>query len=200
MRALRVIRSAATIAIVRTRLRLELRTLALAASACGLLAYLQRFDDAAAQLVGSLLFGTLTGIAVALLQRGAGRARELELCEQAAPLYGRELARATALVPCIVVSAALAAYWLITSAYAELSAGSVSLTVLASCAAAVTAMSATVRVGLPRVLYIAIACAISALAFALTRLPIAIALAFCVASGFVALRQYGEALARYDPV
>jgi hypothetical protein len=193
-------RSAATIAIVRTRLRMESRTLALAICACGLLAYLQRFDDAAAQLAGSLLFGTLTGIAVALLQRGAGRARELELCEQAAPLYGRELARATALVPCVVVAAALAAYWLITSAYTELSPGPVSLTVLASCAAAVTAMSATVRAGLPRLLYIAIAGGISAIAFALTRLPIAIPLGFCIVCAFVALRQYGEALARYDPV
>ena len=174
--------------------------LVLAASACGLLAYLQRFDDAAAHLAGSLVFGTLTGIAVALLQRGGGRARELELCEQAAPLYGRELARATALVPCVVVTAALFAYWLITSASTPLSPGSVCLTVLASCAAAVTAMSATVRVGLSRLLYIAIAGAISAVAFALTHLPIAIALGFCIASGFVALRQYGEALARYDPV
>jgi hypothetical protein len=193
-------RSAATIAIVTTRLRKELRILILAAAACALLAYLQRYDDAAAQLAGCLVFGTLTGVAVSLLQRGGGRFRELELCEQSAPLYGRELARATALVTCIVVTAAMLAYWAVASLYVHPAAAAIALAACASYAATLVAMSATVRSGLVRVLYIALACSISAAAFALMRWPAGIALMFCIVSGFIALRQYGEALASYDPV
>jgi len=195
-----MMRSGATIAIVTTRLKKELRILVPAACACALLAYLQRYDDAAARLAGCLVFGTLIGVSVSLLQRGAGRYGELELCEQSAPLYGRELARATALVPCVVVSIAVAAYWIVASVYAYPDAAYVALT-LASCyAATLVAMCATVRSGLARVLYIAMACAMSGAAFELLRWPPAVALVFCIVSGFVALRQYGEALARYNPV
>jgi hypothetical protein len=193
-------RGGATIAIVTVRLHKEARIIFVAAAACALLAYLQRYDDAAARLAGCLVFGTLFGVASALLQRGAGRFRELELCEQSAPLYGRELARATALVPCIIVTAALAGYWIVSAAYVSPDAASIALTLCACCAATLTAMSATVRLGLARVLYIALACGISAIAFELLRWPPAGAFIFCVTSGFIALRQYGEALARYNPV
>ena len=193
-------RSGATIAIVGVRLRKEARILAVAAAACALLAFLQRFDDAPARIAGSLVFGTLFGVASALLQRGAGRYRELELCEQSAPLYGRELARATALVPCAIVTAALAGYWIVASIYQAPAATAIALTLCASYAATLTAMSATVRAGSARVLYVAIACGISAIAFELLRWPPAVALTFCVAAGFIALRQYGEALARYNPI
>jgi hypothetical protein len=193
-------RGAATIAIVTTRLKKELRILVPAAAACALLAYLQRNDDAAARLAGCLVFGTLIGVSVSLLQRGAGRYRQLELCEQSAPLYGRELARATALVPCIVVTAALAGYWSVASVYARFDPVAVALTFAACWAATLAAMSATVRAGLARVLYIALACGISGIAVELLRWPSTIALALCIVSGFIALRQYGEALARYDPV
>ncbi len=194
-----MLRGAATIAIVTTRMRKEIRSAVLAAAACALLAYLQRYDDAAARLAGALVFGTLTAVVISLLQRGCGRYRELELCEQSAPLYGRELARATALVPCIVVNTALAAYWSVTAFYARPQATAVALSVCACNAAALVAMSATVRSGSARVLYAALACSLPAAAFALAAWPAA-ALFFCSLSGFIALRQYGEALARYDPV
>lgn len=195
-------RGAATIAIVTTRLAKERRVLAVSAAACALLAYLQRYDDAPARLAGCLVFGALIGIAVALLQRGAGRFRELELCEQSAPLYGRELARATALVPCIVVSAALAAYWIVSAVYARPAPQAIAVTAFAVYAGTLVALCAGVRSGAPRLLYVAMACAVPALAFALnltsaTALP---ALAACGIIGFIALRQYGEALARYDPL
>jgi hypothetical protein len=194
-------RSAATVAIVTTRLRKEQRVLLLSAAACALLAYLQRYDDASARLAGCLVFGTLIGVAVALLQRGAGRFRELELCEQSAPLYGRELARATALVPCVVIALSLAAYWLVSTVYARPNASTVALTVFAVCAGTLVALCAGVRSGAARALYVSMACAVPAMAFGLAMLTNpALALLPCTAAGFVALRQYGEALARYDPI
>lgn len=193
-------RSGATIAIVTARLRRDLPIALLAAAACALLAYLQRYDDADARLAGCIVFSTLTGVVCALLLRGFGRFRELELCEQSAPLYGRELARATALVPCIVVSAALAAFWIVASLYGPPSAIDVALAALCAYAATLAALCATVRRGIARTLYVAIACAISGAAFGLVQVSAAAALIFCAAAGFIALRQYGEALARYDPI
>ncbi|HLI96431.1 MAG TPA: hypothetical protein VKT72_10135 [Candidatus Baltobacteraceae bacterium] len=194
-------RSAATVAIVTARLTKERRVLLLAVAACALLAYVQRYDDAWARLAGCLVFGTLIGIAVALLQRGAGRFRELELCEQSAPLFGRELARATALVPCIIVTFALTAYWIVSAVYLRPNAPAVALTAVAVYAGTLVALCAGVRSGAPRVLYIAMACAVPALAFlvAVALTPI-VSVAACAAAAFVALRQYGEALARYDPI
>jgi hypothetical protein len=194
-------RGAATIAIVTTRLAKERSVLLLSVAACALLAYLQRYDDADARLAGCLVFGSLAGIAVALLQRGAGRFRELELCEQSAPLYGRELARATALVPCIIVTVALAAYWGVSALYARPDTLAIGITALAVYGGTLVALCAGVRIGAARVLYVAMACAVPALAFALTlALPATVPLALCALTGFIALRQYGEALARYDPV
>lgn len=196
-----MMRGAATLAIVTTRLSKERRVLLLAMAACGLLAYLQRYDDAPSRLAGCLVFGTLIGVAVALLQRGAGRFRELELCEQSAPLYGRELARATAVVPCIIATVALAAYWSVSAIYAHPDWLAVALTALAVYAGTLVALCAGVRSGIPRVVYIAMACAVPALSFALAlAAPGILPLALCTFIGFVALRQYGEALARYDPL
>jgi hypothetical protein len=194
-------RGAATIAIVTTRLAKERRVMLLAVAACALLAYLQRYDDAWARLAGCLVFGTLIGVAVALLQRGAGRFRELELCEQSAPLYGRELARATAIVPCTIVTFALGAYWIVSAVYAHPDAQRVLLTLAAVYAGTLVALCAGVRTGASRTLYIGLACAVPALAFLLAvALPQLVAIAACAFAGFIALRQYGEALARYDPV
>jgi hypothetical protein len=195
-----MIRGAATAAIVSARLRKEFRVAVLSAAACASLAYLQRNDDALAQVAGFLVFGTLVGVAIAVLQRGAGRFRELELCEQSAPLYGRELARATALVPCLLVTLAGAAYWIVAAAYGHVHLAQAVLCMVAVYAATIAALCAGVRTGIGRVLYVAIACAVATSAFALASYSVAIAIAACVLAGFIALRQYGEALARYDPV
>lgn len=196
-----MMRSAATIAIVTTRLSKEGRVLLLACATCALLAYLQRYDDATARLAGCLVFGTLIGVAVALLQRGAGRFRELELCEQSAPLFGRELARATAVVPCVIVTLALAAYWIVSAAYTPLQFPSIALTALAVYAGTLVALCAGVRTGAARMLYVVMACAVPAVAFALVlTTPVLLPLLLCALIGFIALRQYGEALAHYDPI
>lgn len=194
-------RGSATIAIVATRLAKERRVLLLATAACALLAFLQRYDDAPARVAGCLVFGTLIGVAVALLQRGAGRFRELELCEQSAPLYGRELARATAIVPCVIVTFALAAYWAVSALYSPLQASGIALTTMAVYAGTLVALCAGVRSGAVRMLYVSLACAVPAFAFALLVIaPAMLPVALCAFIGFIALRQYGEALARYDPV
>lgn len=193
-------RAAATKAIVLTRLRRESRVAIINAAACAALAYLQRNDDALAQFAGFLVFGTLIGIAVALLQRGAGRYRDLEICEQSAPLYGRELARATALTPCILVTLAGAAYWSVASAYSHVEPALPIAGMAAVYASTLVALCAGVRAGPARMLYVAIACAVAACAFAIATYSFAIAFAACAGAGFIALRQYGEALARYDPV
>jgi hypothetical protein len=194
-------RGAATVAIVTTRLSKERRVLLLAVATCAVLAYLQRYDDAWARLAGCLVFGTLIGIAIALLQRGAGRFRELELCEQSAPLFGRELARATAIVPSLIVTFALSAYWVVSSVYARPDLPTVALTFAAVYAGTLVALCAGVRSGAARILYVAMACAVPGLAFLFAvAMPGALSVALCASAGFIALRQYGEALARYDPI
>ncbi|MDQ2679729.1 MAG: hypothetical protein M3Y21_01710 [Candidatus Eremiobacteraeota bacterium] len=170
-------------------------------------------------LAGPIFFGTLLGIIAALAQRGTDRLHGLELCEQSAPLYGRQLARATALVPCIIVTFATLVNW-----FAQYLSGFAAPPVffLLALAAVITstlvALSATLREGGLRWLYVAISCAISTISFGLaiyvdTLRPvpqgaahyaditgIVCELAFCAIIGFIALRQYGEALARYDPL
>lgn len=195
-------RGNATITIVTARLGREAHIVLVAAATFALLAYLQRLDDASAKFAGALVFGTLAGIVAALLQRGHARFREMELCELTAPLFGRELARATAAVPCLILTAALLAYWLTAFAYSHTQTPPdwIAVTACASYAAALVAMCATVRRGFARMLYVVLACAVSGGAFILAGRSTAGTLVFCGLCGFTALRQYGEALARYDPV
>lgn len=192
-------RGGATIAIVSTRLRKEARVAALAVCACALLGFVQRWEDAAAQLAGCLIFTGLIGISTALVQRRCNRFRELELCELAAPLYGRELARATALVPCIVVSASVIGYWIVSAVFSPPPYLFAAVSLAAGNAVVLIALGATLRDGVARALYVAMACAAAGLAFAARDLPGAALLGAGII-GFIALRQYGEALARYDPI
>jgi hypothetical protein len=184
-------------AIVEMRLRCEVRGAVYACVAAAVVGLIQPHG-----LAGPVLFCSLLGIVIALVQ-GPGRFPHLDLCEQSAPLFGRELARAKALVPCIVATAAVVAY-----AFAAEAAGSrdLAFTLLATFAAVIpttlTALSATLRSGQPQRFYIALACAVSAAAFAIVSVGHSLAgeLAFAALVSFLALRQYGEALARYDPV
>lgn len=190
----------ATWAIVAVRLRRDAFAVVTAAASCAILAYLQRFEPVDAKLAGALTFGTLTGICLALLARSGSRLRQLELCELTAPLYGRELARATALVPCIAVSVAGAAYWIVASMYTPFPAPQAVVAICGSCAAALVAMCASVRAGLLRAAYVAMACGIALAAFIAIMRNADVAALLCAACGFIALRQYGEALARYNPL
>ncbi|MGZ3507941.1 MAG: hypothetical protein ACXWNJ_05985 [Vulcanimicrobiaceae bacterium] len=220
-------------AIVITRLRKEARLIWYVCAASAVVAFLQPHailstvrDPFAADIAtrtawiaGLIFFGTLTGIVAAIAQRGAGRLRELELCEQSAPLYGRELARATALVPCIVVTIGSFVYWFVqfVTGFAAPPVFFL-LAVAAVNASTLVALSATLRGGAARYLYIAFAWITAMISYVLAIyvdtlrppprslghytdiLGVASELIFCAVIGFIALRQYGEALARYDPL
>lgn len=185
------------IAVLRARLYAQRRIVVYSCAAAFLAGLVQP-----AGLAAPLFLCSLLGIAMALAQ-SPGLHPHLDWCEQSAPLFGREIARAKALVPCVAGGLAALVY-----ACAQLLRGVpgvplMFLTVLAALVAAtLIALSATIRRGAPRALYIVLAAATSGAAYALvvaTRCVLA-ELAFCSIVAFFALRQYGEALARYDPI
>lgn len=184
-------------AIVGARLSLERRTIVYACTAAAVVGILQPHG-----LAGPFFFGSLIGITIALVQT-AGRFPHLDLCERSAPLFGRELARAKALVPCIVATLATAAYCAAAEAagmrdLARVFTGAFAATI----ASTLTAMCATVRSGPARLLYVALAAAACTCAYVLLAAGGSLPgeLAFSALVSFLALRQYGEALARFDPV
>jgi hypothetical protein len=155
-----------------------------------------------AGLAAPLFLLSLLGIAMALAQ-SPGLHPHLDRCEQSAPLYGRELARAKALVPCVAAIFAALSY---AAAQTLRDAPAVPLTLVvalaAVAAATLIALSATIRRGGARVLYVLLAAGTSGAAYALVAAAgsILAELAFCGIVAFFAVRQYGEALARYDPI
>ena len=187
----------ATIAIVDARVRAERRTLVYACAAAAVVGFVAPHG-----LAGPVFFCSLLGIVIALVQ-SPGRFPHLDLCEQSAPLFGRQLARAKALVPCVGAVLATLAY---VSAAVVAGLRAIPVTLLVTIAAVIpstlTALSATIRTGPSRLLYIVMATAASVIAFALAAMAGSIPgeLGFAVLASFLALRQYGEALARYDPV
>lgn len=184
-------------AVLRARLYAQRRIVFYSCAAAFVAGFVQPLGYPAPLLLCSLL-----GIAMALAQ-SPGLHPHLDRCEQSAPLFGRELARAKALVPCVAGALAAIAY-----ASMQLARGGhgVPLTLLVALAAVVaatlTALSATIRRGASRVLYVLLAAATSAAAYALVAgaRSVVAELVFCAIVAFFALRQYGEALARYDPI
>jgi hypothetical protein len=176
----------------------EQRRIVLYACAAALLVGLLQPREAA----GPVMFCSFVGILMALAQ-SPGRYPHLDRCEQSAPLFGRELARAKALVPCIAAA-------LTTMAYAAAAfvggAPSALLTFAIAFGAVIAttliALSATLRLGSSRALYVLLAALAGALAYALAVVAHSLPaeLGFCAVASFLALRQYGEALARYDPI
>jgi hypothetical protein len=154
------------------------------------------------ELAASVFFCSALAIVAALLLT-PGRHPDLDVCEQSAPLFGRHLARAKAIAPAIVALAVTVAYFTPQVALGNASAGAGLFVALPTAiASAIVALCATLREGPPRALYVALACATSAGAYLIAALTASLAgeLAFCAVVAFLALRQYGEALARYDPV
>jgi len=89
----------------------------------------------------------------------------------------------------------------VSSVYVRPELSTIAVTAFAVYAGTLVALCAGVRTGAPRIVYLIMACAVPALAFALTFASAALLpLAMCALIGFIALRQYGEALARYDPI
>jgi hypothetical protein len=184
-------------AILHARLHAEKRTILFACAAALVVGLVQPRGG-----TGPILLCSLFGIVMALAV-GPGRYPHLDRCEQSAPLFGRELARAKALVPCVAAALAAAAY-----AASQLGNGfgdaAVTLTIVLAAAIASTlvALSATLRQGASRLLYVLLACgtSVAACALAIGAASIPAELAVCAIVSFFALRQYGEALARFDPI
>lgn len=187
----------ALLAIVAARLRAERRALAYAFAAAFAVGILQRPGPGAA-----VLFCSLLGIFLALIQT-PGRRAHLDLCEQSAPLFGRELARGKALAPCIAAALATLANAIglgLRSSPQE-AALAFAAALVAATACTLVALCASLRAGGPRAMYVGLAGACALAAFVLAQnVGLAAELPFCAATAYVALRQYGEALARYDPV
>ena len=212
-------------AIVGERLRAERRTITLASATAVLVAFIQPHgimtitDPLGADLAtrsvwlsGPMFFCSAIGIAIALMQ-GPGRHPMLDISEVSAPLFGRELARAKAAVPVVVAFLAAFAYWFaqFLSGFAAPPAFFV-LVLFCVLASTLVALNATIRTSAARWFYVALACATVVIAYlsavysdaVLSRAGDAIGVAseisFCALIGFIALRQYGEALARHDPI
>lgn len=161
-------------------------------------------------LAGPVLFCSAVGIALALVQ-GPGRHPYLDISERGAPLFGRELARAKAIAPVLDAMLAAFVYWLaqFLTGFAAPPAFFV-LAVASVIASTIVTLNATLRRGAPRLLYIGLAFSTSIVAYALavyadaytTRagdaIGVATELLFCGLVSYVALRQYGEALARSE--
>lgn len=186
--------SAATAAIARTRLHRETGTLAALSMVAAAASYLQRYDDPLAHLAGALVFG-LIAAAAGSLTIASPRNRDLQLCEESAPLYGRELARARAIVPATAACCALAAYWIVASVYAAPAPWFFVTAVFAANAGGIAIMCATRTAGAVRVGYAIASVALAGAAFLLVSVPAA-ACVINAAAYYALLRQYGELLAR----
>ncbi|MBV8498983.1 MAG: hypothetical protein JO003_07020 [Candidatus Eremiobacteraeota bacterium] len=151
---------------------------------------------------GPVMFCSFLGILMALAQ-SPGRYPHLDRCEQSAPLFGRELARAKALIPCVAAALATTIYAAAASVRGAPDAVlMLPIALAAVVAATLTALSATLRLRGSRAFYVLLAAAASAIAYVLAvpaHSPLA-EFGFCAIASFLALRQYGEALARYDPI
>lgn len=189
--------AAVAIAVLRARLYAQRRIVLYACVAAFVAGFVQPDGLAAPLFLCSLL-----GITAALAQ-SPGLHPHLDSCEQSAPLFGRHLARAKALVPCVAATFAVGVF-----ALAEALRGvpGVPITFVialgAVLAATLTALSATIRRGVPRVLYVTLAAGVTVAAYALVAEAHSLlaALLLCAIVAFLALRQYGEALGRYDPI
>lgn len=187
----------ALVAVVQARLHAQ-RRIVLYACVAALLAGLFEPSNVAAPL----FLCALLGIAMALAQ-SPGLHPHLDWCEQSAPLFGRELARAKALVPCVAGVLAVVVFACTQALRGGTDVGlSSTIAAAAVVAATLTALSASLRRGASRLLYVVFAALTTVAAYALVMAAHSIPgeLAFCAIVAFFALRQYGEALGRYDPI
>lgn len=212
-------------AVVGARLRAERRSLVFACAGAAVVGFVQPHGitaitdpltaDVATRsvwLAGPMFFCSTIGIAIALLQ-GPGRHAFLDTTERSAPLFGRELARAKALAPVLSATLATLVYWAAQFLSGFAAPPTFFLLALACVlASTLVALNATVTAGIARVLALACAVATIVVAYILAvyadaystksgdAVGVATELVVCAIIGFIALRQYGESLARYDPI
>ncbi len=211
--------------IVASRVFAEGRTIALA----GVLAFIVGFiqphgieriaDSLSAELAtrsvwlaGPMFFCSALGLALAFMQ-SPGRLAYLDACERGAPLFGRELARAKGAAAAVAATIATLCYWL-AQYLTGFAMPPAFFTLALACVIATTlvALGATLRRGAARLIYIIVAFAVTFVAYAFAvyadaattktgdAIGVASELIFCGLCAFIALRQYGEALARYEPL
>jgi hypothetical protein len=146
--------------------------------------------------------GSLLALAFASSRRAVRSVRSLFLFS--APLYGRQLARGLALVPCSLAALFPLAAWAGWAFTHEAHVATWLTPLLATTLAALVALSATLRDGwraaLYRTLAILSAALVAILALALNESAVAAGAAAlaAVSAGFLALRAFGETIARYD--
>jgi len=120
-----------------------------------------------------------------------------------APLYGRQLARAHALTAtCVALAAPFTIVAIAAIRHATWPWPHSVATLAGSIVAALVALSGTLRRGGAAMTYALLAVAAGALIMALAQagVPVYAWLAFAALLGFLALRAFGETLARYDPL
>gem|GEM_PF-956541 len=233
-------RSAATLAIIKTRLRtlwpVSLVLIVLSAA----FGWFQQnslshfadqsqvlLDEPTAWLFGPLFYTTALAIAVAYANTRRSSNDIFAFCEESAPLFGRQRARASALVPCIIVFACCVAEYI----GARINPNYITppsfffFDAIGAIAAMLVSLSIPLRSKWNRALYVffafgaAVVCGIivvSAVAYTNDWIEVLMGnayfsefndiwggvaeTAFAALVGFIALRQYGEALARFDPL
>ena len=212
-------------AIIGERLRAERRAIAFSCAMAAVAAFIQPHGIAtitnpltadvtvrSVWLAGPMFVCSTIGIALAILQ-GPGRHTYLDLSERSAPLFGRELARAKAAAPLIAATLATLAYWATQYLTGFAAPPTFFILALASVlASTLVAMNATVRRDTGKSAAIALAAATVVISYLLALyadppspsrsdvVGVTTELAFCAIVSYIALREYGEALARYDPL
>ncbi len=193
----------ATVAIVRRHLdrRFALDWLAQAAIVA-VLAFIFAPGFGSSALVA---LGALAALAVATAVERQHVASLRRVSFFSVPLFGRQLARAHAIAPSLA-ALALPIGYAIGAAVRGVPIGAERFTVAACVVviATLVALSAIFRDGRDRALYVAIAFGAAFVIATLTTLPTPhaarIAAVVAIVIGFLALRAFGETLARYDPL
>ena len=184
-------------------------------------------DEPTAWLFGPLFFTTTIAIAVAYANTRRSHSDIFAFCEESAPLFGKQRARAGAVVPLAIVIACCTAEYLGARLNPNYSTPPTFFffDAIGAATAMLVALSIPLRSQWNKALYIFLAFGVSLLCGSIVVLAIgytnnsievlmgnayfqefndlwgAVAeLAFALLVGFIAIRQYGEVLARFDPL
>jgi hypothetical protein len=159
-----------------------------------------------------LIFHTTDALAMATLVSIAGATSSRLLRAEfrnpivfAAPLYGRELARAEAIVPLLRTFSFAAALIIGTTLRGDVpSAQTITVVLFSGTVAALTALSGALREGWSNALYALLAISTGIVTALSSRIggygTILVPTIIAATMGYVALRAFAETLARYDPV
>ena len=191
----------ASTAIVRRRLRDEPSPLLIGLLCIGL-ANALRGTPSGITGPALIVVGVALTVAMTLRTRAIARLQEIRLF--AAPLYGRQLARAHAIVPCLTALAFPAAALATSNSDASLAPLQIVGLALAVELAVLIALSGALRSGGDRALYagaaLAAGWAVAFVAYGFGISGFIVASVATVTCGYFALRALGETLARYDPI